>query len=423
MRSEDYDASSFSKLFKPKIKDDVEIKFFKRDERGEFYLMRNPETLGFVKIHEHAYEAIKMFDGTRTISEIEDRLENLGITVEVQRLVDFIAREGFIKDLAQPRQTRSEEKWYSFQIKAATLEEEDMKKLRTAFSFVSTLPFKAFYIIFCVAGFIIFLYNLPIFSSIMSTMARIELPLYIFLITLAVFYVLRVFHELAHALVYSFYGGKSVQMGIEFHFLMPLAYTDTPDVYSMNGRERIMVFAAGPLLNLFVAEAFIIMFFLGIPQGALWATIALFLHIDILICLIPVMRTDGYYILQTSLKFPNLLEHGMSNFGEILNLVLTRSSLVDYRNYLSDYSVRERKILTAYTFVFPLVLIALVYFGVVLALKAGVLAIISLTPQILTGTVSNMETYVIWLLYLTTLVFMFYGIAGSLIRLFRRRKL
>jgi len=420
MQSKDAATSTIPKSFKPKIMDGVEIKFFKKDERGKFYLMRNPNTLEFLKIHEYAYEAIKMFDGTKTVGEIENALTKRGIEIETQKLVEFLSKEGFIEHQVQSRQRKSEEKWYSFQIKVATIKELYMKKIADFFSFVHTLPFKVFYTIFCVTGLTIFISNFPSFLAVLATMARIELPLYVFLTTLALFYVLRVFHELAHALVYSFYGGESAEMGIEFHFLMPLAYTDTPDVYWMKSRERIMVLAAGPLLNLFVAEIFVMITFLGITPTILWATTALFLHVDILLCLIPVMRTDGYYILQTSLKFPNLLEHGMSNIVKISNLIFRKISLTDYKNYLSDYSTRERKVLMAFTLVFPVVLLALIYFGVILALKAGVIAIISLTPQILTGTVSNIETYAIWLLYLTSIAFMSYGIVGSVIRLLKK---
>lgn len=414
---------SITEAFKPKLIDNIEIKLFKEDERGKFYLVRHPRTLDFIKIHEYVYEAIKMFDGTRTIKEIDGGLEKLGISIETQRLLQFLAKEGFIKNLLQPnRKKRDEEKWYSFKVKLATLNEEHMKKLGSAFSFVKTLPFKAFFLVFCVVGLVIFFHSLPRLLSDLGVIAKLELPLYVFLVSLIAFYVLRILHELSHAIAYYFSGGKSVEMGIEFHFLMPLAYTDTPDVYWMKDRERIMVFAAGPLLTLFFAEVFVFLFFSGIEPKILWAVIAFFLHVDILMCLMPVIRTDGYYIVQTSLKFPNLLEHGMFNFREIFYLIFRKASLTDYRDYISDYSTRERKILAIYTIIFPVVLFILIYFGVILALRAGVMAVIFLTPQILRGNVSDIETYIIWLSYLTAIIFMVYGIVGAVLRLLRKRQ-
>lgn len=423
MKSKEVSALTVKREFKPKLAHDVEIKFFKEDERGKFYLMRNEQTLDFIKVHEYAYEAIKLFDGTRTIDEIETKLRKLGISLETQRLLRFLAKEGFIKNLPQHhKKRRDEEKWYSFKMKLTTLKEEHMTRLGRVFSFVKTLPFKVFYFIFCAAGLVIFFYDLPSLLSDLGVIAKLELPLYVFLASLAAFYVLRVLHELSHALAYYFQGGKSVEMGIEFHFLMPLAYTDTPDVYWMKSRERIMVFAAGPLSTLFFAEIFALLFFLGVEPRILWAVIAFFLHIDILMCFIPVIRTDGYYIVQTSLKFPNLLEHGMSNLRKIFHLIFRKTSLEDYREYISDYSARERKVLALYTLIFPVVLLTLVYFGVILTLKAGLIAVIFLTPQILMGTVADAETYIIWLLYLTALIFMLYGLVGAILRLLRKQR-
>lgn len=404
--------------FKPVLIEDAKIKFFKEDERGKFYLLRHPQTLEFIKIHEQAHEAIKLFDGTRTTNEIENELEKLGITIEIRRLIGFLAKEGFIKNLPHPCQKKKDVgKWYSFKIKFMTFSDRPMRKLGRAFSFVKTWPSKVAYVVFCVTGLTIFFYSLPMVFSIFSGMVRLELPSYVFLGGFAAFFVLRILHELAHALAYSFYGGRSVETGIEFHFLIPLAYTDTPDVYVMKDRERVMVFVAGPLLDLFLAGVFALLFFLGFEPAMLWILIALFLYASVLSSLIPIMRTDGYFALQTLLKFPNLLEHGMSNLREILRLVFRRVSLKDYREYLSDYSMREKKILALYTLVFPVFVLTFAYFWVFLALEAGVVSIILLTPQILTGAVSDMKIYVIWALYVVTTIFMLYGMVGALLRL------
>ncbi|MBU7048229.1 MAG: hypothetical protein HXS54_17485, partial [Theionarchaea archaeon] len=38
--------------FMPKLAEDIEIQFFKSDERGDFFLVRNPRDKRYVKVHE-----------------------------------------------------------------------------------------------------------------------------------------------------------------------------------------------------------------------------------------------------------------------------------------------------------------------------------------------------------------------------------
>lgn len=416
--------SLIQKAFSPRLIEDTLVSFYKEDERGKFYLLRHPQTLEFVKLHEHAYEAVKRLTGAKTIGEIEEDLKVAGISLDLLQLVQFLAEEGFIRNLTRSNGEKApEQKWFSHQMRLVTLSDIGLRRITKVFSFVSTTPFKICYTVFCSAGLVLFLWNLSWMLTNLEGVSNLGANVHLFILGAVAFSFLRGLHELAHASVYSFYGGQSVEMGLEFHFMTPMAYTDTPDVYIMRDRQRIMVFGAGPLLDLLLAAVFSTLVFLAVEPRIFWAIGAFAMYASILLSLMPIIRTDGYYIAQTLSKFPNLLEHGISNICQIARLILRRISLREYRNYLADYSTQERKILAAYTAILPITVLTLSFFGIFVTLKAQILAVVLLTPQILAGKISDLRIQVLWLTYIVTVTLVLYGMIHALLGLLRKRKL
>ena len=82
--------------FKPLLAEDIEIRFFKSDERGEFFLVRNPRDKRYVKIHESGKPLVNALDGTKTMAE----LETLYPDIDVSNFIDILARSGFLSNVA-----------------------------------------------------------------------------------------------------------------------------------------------------------------------------------------------------------------------------------------------------------------------------------------------------------------------------------
>ena len=85
--------------FRPKIIRNMEVTFFKEDERGKFYIIANPKNSKYIKVHESIYNLIKMFNGTNTITDIERKILEEEIPVDIYDLLKLLADKGFIENL------------------------------------------------------------------------------------------------------------------------------------------------------------------------------------------------------------------------------------------------------------------------------------------------------------------------------------
>lgn len=405
-------------MFRPVLINDVQVKLFKEDERGRHFILRNPKNSRYIKVHESAYEIVQMFNGNNTIEEIGNIIKSKNIPLTADELLTVLAEDGFIQNLEHARKTRRDP--FSFKIELLSLEEKYLANLHRVFSFVKTRVFKVFYAVFCFIGISLFISSLPAVVSSASEVLKPETSILPLLIFFPCFLAVDWAHEFAHALVYHHYGGKSVKMGFESHFLIPFAYTDTPDARWMTVKQNIYIFLAGPLTSLFLADVFMYLYLLDSGLRPLWAINTLFYHLAILMNLSPVLRTDGYFMMQAALKFPNILDHGIANIKKMLQLIIRKISFKEYRRYFSQYSLSERKVLVIYSIMLPTVAIFLVFSTVILGLHLGIARIFSLSWQILTGTTSSVKAYILWILSLIGIVPFLIGIAGTLIKTIKR---
>lgn len=205
--------------FKPKIIENMQITFLKEDERGKFYVIRNPGNSRYIRLHESVCNIIKMFNGVNTVADIEKKISNENLSLDVQELLTLLAEDGFIENL-RSRLKEQEDEYHSFKMKLFSLDAKIMDKLVGPFSFVRTRFFMFFYILFCAGGLILFLINIqPIFSDVIEVW-KPQTSLLPLLIGVPLLYLVSLIHEMSHAVAYHSLGGKSVNMGLEFHFMM-----------------------------------------------------------------------------------------------------------------------------------------------------------------------------------------------------------
>lgn len=125
-------------------------------------------------------------------------------------------------------------------------------------------------------------------------------------------FVLKIFHEMAHAIVCKRYGGEVHSMGLMFIVFTPLPYIDASASWSMRGRwQRAYVGAAGMIMELFLASL----------AGWLWLytgpgflnALAFNLMVAGSVSAVlfngnPLLRFDAYYILTDLVELPNLYQ-------------------------------------------------------------------------------------------------------------------
>lgn len=422
MKNETSDVSAvIDAKFKPILIDDLEVKLLKEDERGKMFIIRASESSNYIKIHESVLNLLKHFDGTKSIEDLSQIVKDTKIPLDIHELVNMLAEEGFIKNIKVPSKKRKGD-IFSFNIKLFTFTERQMDVFERTFFFVGSRFFWVFYVIFTVIGFSLFLQHFPqIFAFVISLMNP-EGPLHPLFISLAFFYVVEITHEIAHAVAYYHYGGKSTEIGIEFHFFIPFFYALTPDAVWMETKRQVAIFLAGPLTSLFFAEIFTFLFVFEPTLRYLWAAHSFFWHISTLVTLSPIIKTDGYFVVQAITKFPNLLEHGVDALIKSFKVLLGKLSLKEFKEHISQYSSSERKILKVYVPLFPTVTCILVYVFVFTGLELGITTVLSMTPQVITGKVHGIKPYVIWTLYVSSIIFSMVGIVGTLVNIFGEKR-
>lgn len=413
--------TAINSSLKPVLIDNLEVKLLKEDERGKMYILRNPNNMRYIKMHESVLKILNLFDGKNSIKDLAITIKNAKLPIDIHELVTLLAEEGFLKNVDIP-QKRGRGDIFSFKIKLFTMTEKHMRLLEKLFFFVKTRGFKLFYIAFCATGFFLFIYNLPQIFTVVINLMSPETSLFPLLLSIILFFVVEFAHEFAHAVSYYYYGGKSSDIGLEFHFLIPFYYTSTPDAVWMETKKQIMIFISGPMTSIFFAEVFTLLFLFEPSFRYIWAAHSFFWHLSALITLTPFIRTDGYFIAQAKTKFPNLLEHGVDTLIKAFQVLIRKASLKEFKEHMSQYSFHEKKILKFYVPLFPIVTGILMFVFVFSILQFGIVNVLSMTPQILSGSIHDTKTQVLWIMYVLSLVFSFVGITGTLNNIFRKLK-
>ncbi len=128
-------------------------------------------------------------------------------------------------------------------------------------------------------------------------------------IAMMIIYYLSVFvHENAHGLTVKRYQRKVIRGGVLVMYGSPFPYVDTTDIWMKNRGPRIAASFAGPCANGVIGGIFLIIAWI-LPESI---HENLFMHAGILNSLIfignliPIVETDGHYIIQDWLERPRL---------------------------------------------------------------------------------------------------------------------
>ena len=120
---------------------------------------------------------------------------------------------------------------------------------------------------------------------------------------------LKLLHELAHALAIKRYGGEVHELGIALMVLLPMPYVDASAASLFSDkRERMLVSAAGVLMELTLAAVAAIVWVNS--QGTLHEIALGVIVIGSISTVLfngnPLLKFDGYYVLADAIEIPNL---------------------------------------------------------------------------------------------------------------------
>lgn len=148
------------------------------------------------------------------------------------------------------------------------------------------------------------------YSSLMTTMKADILQPTNILLMVALFPIMKAFHEFAHAYAVKAWGGEVHEMGITLLVLMPVPYVDATAAWAFREKyKRVLVSAAGMIIEIFLASIALIIWTLVEPGLIKTAALSAFLIGTVSTVLFnanPLLRFDGYYMLQDIIEIPNL---------------------------------------------------------------------------------------------------------------------
>jgi len=153
---------------------------------------------------------------------------------------------------------------------------------------------------------------------------------------------LKLFHEFAHAITIKRFGGAVHETGITFLVLMPIPYVDASDAWLFPKRsQRILVSAAGMVIECTFAAIGLIIFLLvqpGLLREFAFAVFVLGSFSTLVFNANPLLKFDGYYILQDWLDIPNLAGRSRQYC-----LFLLKKNVLRISNAVSPVTARGEK--------------------------------------------------------------------------------
>ncbi|NOZ39163.1 MAG: HlyD family efflux transporter periplasmic adaptor subunit [Planctomycetes bacterium] len=200
----------------------------------------------------------------------------------------------------------------------------------------------------------------------LPSLVELAQPRY-WLLWLLTIVVVKVIHELAHAVTCKHFGGRCHEIGVLMLAMIPCLYCDVTDVWRLPSKwQRIAVSAAGMIVELVIAAVALI---------AWWHTQPGLLHVwclsVVIVCSVgtllvnanPLLRYDGYYILSDLVEVPNLANRAQG----LLPTALRRWLLAEPRTEDPMLSTRQQQGLWIYA-VSARVYLTLVLLGIFVVL-------------------------------------------------------
>lgn len=214
-----------------------------------------------------------------------------------------------------------------FELMMVKLKEFSLKKMYPIFSFISGYMRIIAAIMTCVIFVTLFFFisydgisNFP-WEDIFS---KTNALFYMWVIQ----FLSLVMHEFSHAIVGYKYGARPKSFSIAiFYYTMLIFYIRLPGIYFQNEKERIKIWIAGVFMNLFLASCFWILFLKTESELKLFFAVGAASNIILILNnILPFFYSDGYYVLTTFLKTPNLRKRSIFQIKKLVKGGLTKEN-------------------------------------------------------------------------------------------------
>lgn len=335
-------------LYKLYVAPDLEIT--RGDERGNYYVVQDPCTGRYLRLHPGAVAILRSFDGGRTVADVANAINGGVATEQVEAVVSRLVRHNLIvEDRGQAVDSEIGGKASSGSAdrsgRASQADGRDAKQHRLRFLSLPLVhcnpdawldrhrgkfqaaagwPGRTVGSAAILAGVAAAAASLGEFRTALR-----ELPLGWELVPLlAALALVMILHELAHAVTLKAYGGKVPQIGVMLLYLTPALFCNTSDTWRLPvRRHRVAVVSAGVFFQFVVAGTGAVLFWLlpsSVPSEVV-RVVGWFAVINAALGIsnsIPFLKQDGYWMLALALDRPNLRAEALGWSKSLLLWVL-----------------------------------------------------------------------------------------------------
>lgn len=315
----------------PRLKSQVDIS--SQQFRGErWYVLRESVSGNLHRYSAQAYALIGLMDGAHTIGEIWavacNRLEqDLPTQDEVISLVSSLHQADMIhlnvpanaKDLFMRTEKKHQQKLLQKTLSPMSLQVPlfdptlILDRLCPLLDKVFGYKFLVFYLLCVVSAAVLSLRNFEELST--NIVGRVLAADNLFLLWV-LYPLIKVLHELGHAYVVRRFGGQVPEVGVMFLVFIPMPYVNATESASFENKyQRILVSAAGVVVELFIAAIALILWTMvedGFFKAILFNIVVLAGVSTVLFNGNPLMKFDAYYMLADYLEIPNLAKKSVS---------------------------------------------------------------------------------------------------------------
>lgn len=306
--------------FRPKLRDDIEIKDFHLRWGNDYVMVANPRDLLHFEFQPNEGRIIRRMDGTKTVKELvveelaaSGDLELSGVTEIVQALhrgnfltqsftdVDEAVRHALDPVSVRRAKARQFVKTLSIEWKGA---ERPIRAMYRALRWLFNVPVQIGFAGVVIAGFVAFFL---VVRSHRYTLSGQSLAI-AFLVLMALNYALTFVHELGHAVILVHHGRRVKAAGFQIYFGSPAFFIEATDGLMMErGQRMLQAFAGGYAEMLLCGIASIVL--LAWPDLWLGPTLYKFAVLGYLVIFlnyVPLLELDGYWLVTDLIQVRDL---------------------------------------------------------------------------------------------------------------------
>ncbi len=280
----------------------------------------------FIEVNESStpvvMKAIKLMDGSKSFDEIDKTVfETTGFLIKSKDLYEILSRADLLLEADNNKAEKSE-----FETLALKIFDFKIEKYKKFFSYLSFLAVPTLFIFVLLVIFTsIFVYSNGNYLSSFSLLGFQDHYVRNFLIMFVVMALSVSFHEIAHGITASKYNITPKSFSISLYlYVSPIVYIRLPGLYAVKPLQRIHIWISGVVVNSLFACCGLIASILLAKHDASQFYISICNYtwyinlIFVIVNLCPLMPLDGYFILATIMKIPNMRKHSFAKLGKSL---------------------------------------------------------------------------------------------------------